>query len=101
MVGTVATRGNKGAGIRLQLAKVLASNTTSKGAGNKGAGTRYPLVHDRALVLGVWIQISKHIIDTPKAVPYHQQSHYCRFMIGHSLGRMESRWCFKAILINN
>ena len=25
---------------------------------------------------------------TPKAVAYHEQSHYCRFMIGHSLGRM-------------
>ena len=25
---------------------------------------------------------------TPKAVTYHAQSHYCRFMIGHSLGRM-------------
>ena len=23
---------------------------------------------------------------TPKAVTYHEQSHYCRFMIGHSLG---------------
>ena len=27
-------------------------------------------------------------IHTPKAVAYHKQSHYCRFMIGHSLGRM-------------
>ena len=26
---------------------------------------------------------------TPKAVAYHVQSHYCRFMIGHSLGRMD------------
>ena len=26
---------------------------------------------------------------TPKAVTYHEQSHYCRFMIGHSLGRMD------------
>ena len=25
---------------------------------------------------------------TPKAVTYHEQSHYCKFMIGHSLGRM-------------
>ena len=25
-------------------------------------------------------------IHTPKAVAYHEQSHYCRFMIGHSLG---------------
>ena len=24
---------------------------------------------------------------TPKAVTYHEQSHYCRSMIGHSLGR--------------
>ena len=30
-------------------------------------------------------------LHTPKAVTYHEQSHYCRFMIGHSLGRMESR----------
>ena len=27
---------------------------------------------------------------TPKAVTYHEQPHHCRFMIGHSLGRMES-----------
>ena len=27
-------------------------------------------------------------IHTPKAVTYHEQSHYCRFMIGHSLGRV-------------
>ena len=27
-------------------------------------------------------------INTPKAVTYHKQSHYCRFMIGHSPGRM-------------
>ena len=27
-------------------------------------------------------------IHTPKAVAYHKQSHDCRFMIGHSLGRM-------------
>ena len=26
---------------------------------------------------------------TPKAVTYHEQSHYCRFVIGHSLGRMD------------
>ena len=25
---------------------------------------------------------------TPMAVTYHEQSHYCRFMIGHSLGCM-------------
>ena len=24
----------------------------------------------------------------PKAVAYHKRSHSCRFMIGHSLGRM-------------
>ena len=29
--------------------------------------------------------------STPKAVTYHEQPHYCRFMIGHSLGRMEGR----------
>ena len=28
---------------------------------------------------------------TPKAVTYHEQPHYCRFMIGHSLRRIESR----------
>ena len=27
---------------------------------------------------------------TPKAVTYHEQPDYCRFMIGHSLGRMET-----------
>ena len=26
---------------------------------------------------------------TPKGVTYHEQSHYCRFMIRHSLGRMD------------
>ena len=26
---------------------------------------------------------------TPKGVTYHEQSHYCRFMIGHGLGRMD------------
>ena len=36
-------------------------------------------------------------LHTPKAVTYHEQSYSCRFMIGHSLGRMESR--FRAILI--
>ena len=36
-------------------------------------------------------------LHTPKAVTYHEQSQYCRFTIGHSLGRMESR-C-RAILI--
>ena len=30
-------------------------------------------------------------LHTPKAVTYHEQPHYCRFMIGHSLVRMESR----------
>ena len=30
-------------------------------------------------------------LHTPKAVAYHEQPHYCRFMIGHSLGHMESR----------
>ena len=32
---------------------------------------------------------------TPKTVPYHEQSHYCRFMIGHSLGCMDIS-CFLA-----
>ena len=27
-------------------------------------------------------------LHTPTAVTYHEQSQYCRFMIGHSLGRM-------------
>ena len=34
---------------------------------------------------------AKTRLHTPKAVTYHEQSHCCRFMIGHSLGRMESR----------
>ena len=34
---------------------------------------------------------AKTRLHTPKAVTYHEQPHYCRFMIGHSLGRMESR----------
>ena len=29
---------------------------------------------------------------TPKAVTYHEQSRCCRFMIGHSLGRMDGCW---------
>ena len=45
-------------------------------------------------VLGSEIKTHLH---TPKAVTYHEQSHYCRFMIGHSLGRMESRFCLQAI----
>ena len=34
---------------------------------------------------------AKTRLHTPKAVTYHEQPQYCRFMIGHSLGRMESR----------
>ena len=34
---------------------------------------------------------AKTRFHTPKAVTYHEQPDYCRFMIGHSLGRMESR----------
>ena len=34
---------------------------------------------------------TKTRLHTPKAVTYHEQPHYCRSMIGHSLGRMESR----------
>ena len=34
---------------------------------------------------------AKTRLHAPKAVAYHAQPHYCRFMIGHSLGRMESR----------
>ena len=30
-------------------------------------------------------------LHTPTAVTYHEQLYYCRCMIGHSLGRMESR----------
>ena len=37
---------------------------------------------------------SKRHLHTPKAVTYHEQSHYCRFMIGH-------RCCLQAILIYN
>ena len=29
---------------------------------------------------------------SPKAVTYHDQSRYCRFVIGHSLGRMDSSY---------
>ena len=32
---------------------------------------------------------AKTRLHTPKAVAYHEQPHYCRFMIGHSLGRMD------------
>ena len=38
-----------------------------------------------------WALGPKHSLRTPKAVTYHEQPDYCRFMIGHSLGRMESR----------
>ena len=34
---------------------------------------------------------AKTRLHTPKAVAYHEQPHYCRFRIGHSFGRMESR----------
>ena len=33
---------------------------------------------------------AKTRLQTPKAVAYHEEPDYCRFMIGHSLGRMES-----------
>ena len=46
-----------------------------------------------------WDAIAKTHLNTPKAVTYHEQSHCYRFMIGHSLGRMESRCCLQAILI--
>ena len=32
-------------------------------------------------------------LHTPKGVTYHEQPHYCRSMIGHSLGRTESWIC--------
>ena len=32
---------------------------------------------------------AKTHLHTPKAMTYREQSHYCRFMIGHSLGRMD------------
>ena len=34
---------------------------------------------------------AKTRLHTPKDVTYREQTHYCRFMIGHSLVRMESR----------
>ena len=34
---------------------------------------------------------AKTRLHTPKAVTYHEQPQYCRCMIGHSLGRIESR----------
>ena len=34
---------------------------------------------------------AKTCFHTPKAVTYHAQPHYCMFMIGRSLWRMESR----------
>ena len=34
---------------------------------------------------------AKTRLHTPQAVTYHEQPHCCRFMIGHSLGRMESK----------
>ena len=34
---------------------------------------------------------AKTRLHTPKAVTYHEQPDYCRFMIGHSLVRTESR----------
>ena len=49
----------------------------------------------------VLLSDSKTQLHTPKAVTYHEQSHYCWFMIGHSLGRMESRYCLQAILMCN
>ena len=32
---------------------------------------------------------AKPRLHTPKAVTYHGEPHYCRFMIGHGLGRMD------------
>ena len=34
---------------------------------------------------------AKTRLHTPKAVTYHEQPQYCRFMIGHSLVRVESK----------
>ena len=33
---------------------------------------------------------AKARLHTAKAVTYHEQTDYCRYMIGHSFGRMES-----------
>ena len=43
------------------------------------------------LVPAPLVRRGKTRLHTPKAVTYHEQPHCCRFMIGHSLGRMESR----------
>ena len=48
-------------------------------------------------VLGSDIKTHLH---TPKAATYHEQSHYCRCMIGHSLGRIKSRCGAIFILYN-
>ena len=48
-------------------------------------------------VLGSDIKTHLH---TPKGVAYHEQSHYCRFTIGHSLARMESR-CYAISILHS
>ena len=40
---------------------------------------------------GTLVAEAKTRLHTPKAVTYYEQPDYCRFMIGHSLERMESR----------
>ena len=57
------------------------------GAENRGVAL---VLHPSTHVPGAGCKTRLH---TPKAVTYHEQSHHCRFMIGHSLGRMESRIC--------
>ena len=44
---------------------------------------------------------TKTHLHTPKSVTYHEQLQYSRFMIGHSLGRMESRCSLQSILMYN
>ena len=53
-----------------------------------GPKSGFEVCFGRPSTLGAGAETRLH---TPKAVTYHKQPHYCRFMIGHSLERMESR----------
>ena len=46
----------------------------------------------------LWVRARLRPPHSPKAVPYHEQSHYRRCMIGHSLGRMDISYCLTPFL---
>ena len=70
-----------------QLKLLQRSTLVSKITCKQNLDLRCVLISDPS-TLGAGAKTRFH---TPKAVTYHEQPDYCRFMIGHSLGRMDSR----------